>query len=133
MSYFPALSESGVANDGSVSILVGILSAAAYAGIHIFIWNLPFAFSREQTLWRMSSLFLFAMVVITPLAVSNFDSSGHSRQLGHIVLSILIFVVVGVNCLARGFIAVLSIYAFWSQPEGIYRELDWSQFLPFFG
>lgn len=116
-----------------VSIVVGILAASAYAGIHIFIWNLPFASSQEQTLWRTSSLLLFAMVAVTPLAVSNFTTSGNSKTIWHVALNILIFIVVGVNCLARGLIAVLSIYAFWSQPDGIYWELDWSQFLPFFG
>ena len=53
-------------------------------------------------------------------------SAGYALNWRLFLTEVMLFI----NVIARCIILILSFYAFWWQPKGVYVQVQWSQFFP---
>ena len=132
--------------------LVLMLVQFGFAGIHIAAWNFDFPTSVEAMLWHISTVYVFASMIMTwlifayafeiePRIIRNWRSGpllekvSHSSRLqdGLPPLSAMPTIILGaLYILARAYIIVEDVANLRDLPASAFNSVDWSNFIPHF-
>ena len=127
---------------------VGTFSGVALAAGHVLSCNIEFSNEKGRVLWRGYSLCLLAGVVLCGLPIlilwklkppkADPSPSQRSRLRYWIHLGSFLFLfnlaAVGTFAyiIARVFLFYLTVQSFSNLPAGVYDDIDWSQYIPYF-
>ena len=100
-------------------ILVTVIVAILFGGIHCAGWNFPFPSHAELIIWRVSSL----IILIVPCTIPVI-----AEPVGTIRVAVLAFVVV-MYVLARLTLFVEAFIALRHLPRGAYAVVEWTALL----
>ena len=111
--------------------MTGMAFGMVLAAGHLLSWNFEFACHNGRALWRGCSLCIVASVIVfasIALLARNFWSEYTLQNTRSAVL--LVAAVAYVT--ARLMLIYLIIQSFSDLPAGVYDDIDWLQFVPFF-
>ena len=103
---------------------------------HLLSWNIEFTNDNGQALWRACGLCVLTSVIVVPgmplLADSGIFGSGFLSDLfeGSVLPAMALAGVAYVT--ARLMLIYLTIHSFANLPAGVYDDIDWLQYIPFF-
>ena len=103
---------------------------------HLLSWNIEFTNDNGQALWRGCGLCILASVVVfaSNALLHQYDAFGYGAcsdlydavKLPLLIISAILYVT------ARLILIYLTIYSFSDLPAGVYDDIDWLQYIPFF-
>ena len=127
---------------------VGTFSGVALAAGHVLSWNIEFSNEKGRVLWRGYSLCLLAGVVLCGLPIlilwklkpPKADPSPSQRSRlrywiysgFYILLSSLPAFGLIAYMIARVVLFYLTVQSFSNLPSGVYDDVNWSQYIPYF-
>ena len=130
----PALQTAKKRQKEPITKVVGLVFGVILATGHLLCWNIEFTSNQGQALWRGCSLCALIAVVLFSCA-DILDAltrdvawkpriSQVQRHVG--LASMMVYVV------ARLILIYLTIHSFSDLPAGVYDDIDWLQYIPFF-
>ena len=117
---------------GAIGLVFGIMLAAG----HLLSWNIEFTNDNGQALWRGCGLCVLASVVALPCSTFGIaicdDEDNLWFKLGYAAAVVMMLVSLLAYVTARLILIYLTIYSFSDLPTGVYDDIDWLQYIPFF-
>ena len=125
-------------------MLIGTFSGVVLAGGHVLSWNVEFSNEKGRVLWRAYSLCLLAGVVSlgVPLLIAsklNWSETGQRTRCCNWIYRGFMSLVNGVALvglfayiIARVVLFYLTVQTFSNLPAGVYDEISWLQYIPYF-
>jgi hypothetical protein len=111
-----------------------------YGGVHLLAWQYNFQTNAEGIMWRIASTITAAsgLIILVPriaVLLDNLSRSKHSllARVGTIVsvaYSVLIFLSIGVEIIARSYLVVESFRALPNSPSSVYEIPRWTAYFP---
>ncbi|KAF9463615.1 hypothetical protein BDZ94DRAFT_1258701 [Collybia nuda] len=109
---------------------IGIFLAMGFGAIHCVAWNYTFPSEAEQILWRSGSV----TVVVVPflLFVAAVDVMNRSVPVWYhnFVFGVVIPLGATVYVIGRIILMVLPFTALRSLPQDVYKDIEWTHFVP---
>ena len=115
-----------------------LVSGVVLAVGHLLSWNIEFATKNELSLWRACSVSVLTTVltlgctILLSLRQRPHDEHENTPGWRTTVYNIVGFVATLVYVLARLTLVYLTVASFRSLPPGIYDDIDWLHYVPFF-
>ncbi|KAG1721666.1 hypothetical protein EDB19DRAFT_1859686 [Suillus lakei] len=112
--------------DKSVLMLVTLLMATIFGGIHCMVWFFAFQTYQEQVLWRMSAVAIttipgLCFLMLLPCVV---DFAGDVVTLLTLFVSLILYIT------ARAILLVLMVTTLHHLPLNAYRAVVWTTLVP---
>jgi hypothetical protein len=110
---------------------ISIALVMGFSGIHFAAWNVTFPSELEKILWRVASIATVAMPVVFFLGATIILSLGGVQGRYHTItfhlalpLGVLVYVI------ARTILMVLLFISLRSLPPEVFKDIDWTDFIP---
>ncbi len=117
---------------GRTTWLVSTLSimgmGMAFCALHLIAWNWAFPSNVENYLWRSAAL--SATVACIPVAILLPLLENGAKRWQHYIVIGFVYPLCGLYMLCRIILIVQIFICFRSMPEGVYKSVEWTDFLP---
>ena len=119
-----------------INLVAGMIFGTILAAGHLLSWNIEFTNDSGQALWRGCGLCVMASVVIFACAPlfgiwDPFVSDVLLHLRGSAWFPMLVLIGTAYMT-ARLILIYLTIHSFSDLPTGVYDDIDWLQYIPFF-
>ncbi|KXN83311.1 hypothetical protein AN958_01593 [Leucoagaricus sp. SymC.cos] len=105
-----------------------------FGGIHLILWSTSFHTPLEQLLWRTSAIYITAAPLVTSgfLLLCSWTAGGNRRllQLFSALAGVFGLFCVFAYSVFRFILLFISFYTLTHLPEGVYHDIQWSDFFP---
>ena len=113
---------------GAIGLVFGIMLAAG----HLLSWNIEFTNDNGQALWRGCGLCVLASVIVFTCSAVGMNVWGDKDNLWLVAADVVLFVAAVAYVTARLILIYLTIHSFSDLPAGVYDDINWLQYIPFF-
>jgi hypothetical protein len=115
---------------GRIILVVGCFSGIVFGAIHCMAWDYFVKEHTEQVLWRVASIAILCVPMLTLIYYYYFEilrwSSQYQERFSNSVLPLPFVAYI----VARFTLIVLILLSFRSLPSGVYDTVAWSKFIP---
>ena len=120
----------------TIYTVIGLVFGVILAAGHLLSWNIEFTNDHGQALWRGCGLCVLASVIVFPCAsvgVGICDGKANFWPTLGLVAAVVMCIVGAIAYVtARLILIYLTIHSFSNLPAGVYDDIDWLQYIPFF-
>jgi len=127
MLNFITMSINWIVNWGnSLNCAVTITTGFIFGGAYCIAWRFYFPTVTETWLWRIASLTILGIGLISPLAylIPEYELIGPRTQLNAVIVGNWVYMLV------RAYLMVEVLISFRSMPKRVDDSVDWSQYVP---
>jgi hypothetical protein len=115
----------------AVAATIGIFLAMGFGAVHFAAWNIPFLTNPERILWRVATVTVVAIPVFffvgaTVVLFLRGLPGWYHTIIFRVVIPLGIFVYV----VARAILMVLPFISLRSLPPNVYKDVEWTSFIP---
>ncbi|PPQ95136.1 hypothetical protein CVT25_010635 [Psilocybe cyanescens] len=131
--------------DDSMSIVLAILVAIVFGGLHCIAWSFEFPTLIEKWAWRVSAVLVsglplsisFLSVLTASMGNKNADGNGDAKEYSSALVNVMdnaLIVILSLSTFlyiaARGILLILPLVGLRALPAGAYIDLNWTAYLP---